>query len=130
MAFEKLASFFNTSCETSDNPKIANKMMLITHYYVGSYEKVKSAVVNTCQNELGLVLTNVDDHYHEILLENKKMSLIVTISLVSANESSVDVKIKLNKAIGFNRHQKVLNQFYNLLNKKLTLKRIGGNKDE
>lgn len=130
MAFEKLVGFFSNSCETSDNPKIKNKVMLITHYYVGSYEKVKAAVSNIGQNELGLLLMNVDDHYHELLLENKKESLIVTISQVSANESSVDVKVRLNRPVGLGKPQKILDAFYNSLNRKLTLKRVGGSKDE
>ena len=104
--------------------------MLVTHYYVGNYEKVKAAVSNVCQNELGLILMNVDDHYKELLFENKKESLIVTIASVSANESSVDVKVKLNRSIGFNKPQKILDMFYNSLNRKLILKRIGGTKDE
>lgn len=130
MAFEKIVGFFSNSCETSDDPKIKNKSMLVTHYYVGNYEKVKAAVSNTCQNELGLILINVDDHYRELLFENKKETLIVTIALVSANEHSVDVKVKLNSVVGFNRPQKILDSFYDSLNKKLTLKRIGGSKDE
>ena len=44
MAFEKIAGFFSNSCETCDEPKIKNKKMLVTHYYVGNYEKVKAAV--------------------------------------------------------------------------------------
>lgn len=130
MAFEKIAGFFSNSCETCDEPKIKNKKMLVTHYYVGNYEKVKAAVSNVCQNELELILMNVDDHYKELLFENKKESLIVTIASVSANESSVDVKVKLNRSIGFNKPQKILDMFYNSLNRKLILKRIGGTKDE
>ena len=72
MAFEGIVSFFSTMCETADNNKNPNKKMLITHYYANSYEKAKSAISSVCQNELGLELINVDDHYHELFFENKK----------------------------------------------------------
>ena len=83
MAFEGIVSFFSTMCETSDSNKNPNKKMLITHYYANSYEKAKAAISSVCQNELGLELINVDDHYHELFFENKKYYIIVTIGLIS-----------------------------------------------
>ena len=130
MAFEGIVSFFSTMCETADNNKNPNKKMLITHYYANSYEKAKSAISSVCQNELGLELINVDDHYHELFFENKKYYIIVTIGLISPYEISVDAKIKVYSVMGLNKPIKLMDQFYRAIGSRLTLKRVGGSSDE
>lgn len=129
MAFEGIVNFFSTMCETSETNKNPNKKMLITHYYVSNYEKAKSAISTICQNDFQLEMINIDDHYHELFFENKKFSIIVTVGIVSPYEISVDAKVKVNSAVGFNKPVKILDSFYNLLNKRLTLKRVGGSED-
>lgn len=130
MAFEGIVNFFSTMCETADSNKNPNKKMLITHYYACNYEKAKSAISSICQNDLNLNMINIDDHYRELFFENKKFYIIVTIGLVSANEISVDAKVKVYSAMGLNKPVKILDNFFNMLNKRLTLKRVGGSKDE
>lgn len=130
MAFEGIVNFFSTMCETSETNKNPNKQMLITHYYACNYEKAKPAISSICQNLFDLQIINIDDHYHEMLFENKKLSLIITVNPVSAYEVSVDVKVKVYKLIGFNKPIKTLESFYSALNKRLILKRIGGSQDE
>lgn len=130
MAFEGIVNFFSTMCETSDTNKNPNKKMLITHYYTSNYEKAKAAISSVCQSLFDLKMINIDDHYHELFFENKKLALIITVNPVSAYEVSVDVKVKVYKAIGFNKPIKTLESFYSELNRRLILKRIGGTQDE
>lgn len=130
MAFENIVNFFSTMCETSDTNKNPNNKMLITHYYASNYEKAKPAISSICQNLFDLQIMNIDDHYHELFFENKKMALIITVNPVNAYEVSVDVKVKVYKLMGFNKPIKTLEAFFTELNKRLILKRIGGSQDE
>lgn len=130
MAFEGIVNFFSTMCETADSNKNPNKKMLITHYYANSYEKTKAAISSVCQNELNLALISIDDHYHELFFENKKFYIIVTIGVLSAYEISVDAKVKVSSFTGLGKPAKILDEFFTLINKRLTLKRIGGSNDE
>ncbi len=130
MAFEGIVNFFSTMCETQDSNKNPNKKMLITHYYANSYEKAKAAISSICQNDLALEMISIDDHYHELFYENKKFYIIVTIGVLSAYEISVDAKVKVSSFTGLGKPAKILDQFFSLLNKRLTLKRIGGSQDE
>lgn len=130
MALEGIVNFFSTMCETAETNKNPNKKMLITHYYASNYEKAKAAISSVCQSAFNLQIINVDDHYHELLFENKKLSLIITAYPVTPYEVSVDVKVKVYRLIGFNKTIKVLESFYNELNRRLILKRIGGGQNE
>ncbi len=129
MAFEGIVNFFSTMCETSDTNKL-NKRMLLTHYYTSNYEKAKQAISSICQNDLGLKMISIDDHYHELFFENKKFYIIVTVGIINPYEISVDAKVKVNQVMGLNKPIKILDNFFESLNRRLTLKRIGGMSNE
>lgn len=129
MAFEGIVNFFSTMCETSDTNK-QNKRMLLTHYYTSNYEKAKQAISTICQNEFDLQMINIDDHYHELFFENKKFYIIVTVGIINPYEISIDAKVKVNKVMGLNKPIKILDSFFESLNRRLTLKRIGGASNE
>ena len=75
-------------------------------------------------------MISIDDHYHELFFENKKFYIIVTVSIINPYEISVDAKVKVNQVMGLNKPIKILDNFFESLNRRLTLKRIGGMSNE
>lgn len=117
-----IKTFFSNSFETLDT----NEAEFTTHYYANDYNTSKNAVVSVGK-QLGYKMTNVDDRYQEILLVSRTHGeLIVTLNTLSSYEHSVDIKVTTHYIIACGRAKKKASQFYNALNRQLTLKRKGG----
>lgn len=125
MSISSIKSYFSTEFETTElNSDDHKNQEVATHYYACTYDNAKAAVSTIAKN-LGLNLKCSDDHYHEMLLENNKVSVIVTYNIISFYEISIDMKVKGNYLVGFNRPKKLVKTLYQELNRKISLKRIG-----
>lgn len=116
-----LHEFFLNHFETSDNP---SDKRLTSHYYNNDYQNTQN-MISVAFKEFGLRLINVDNNYNEMLFENKKIRLIVTLNIISLYETRVDLTINTSYILPFKRGIKIVEQLYLALDKKLTLKHRG-----
>lgn len=123
--FESIKQFFSNHFETDDH----GKNEYATHYYGNDYNTTKNAIVSVGRN-MKFKMTNVDDHYRELLLVAIKGELIFTLTNVSYYETAVDIKATTHHIVSANRTKKLVKQFYEELNRQLTLKRTGGTYNE
>ena len=117
-----LKNIFSNSFETVEHGSDQN---LMTHYYVASYEKVKNTIIDITR-ALRFRVEDINDDFHEMCILMPKGTLIVTLFNQSPSVTGVDFKISTNYIIPFNRGAKVIKNYYDSLNKQLTLKKIGG----
>ena len=113
---------FSNNFETSDNHEIRK---LQTHYYQNDYEITKQAVIKTAI-DFGCVKEYESEEFKELFFTFKKGDLIITLSNNSYYITGVDIKINTNFVLAFKRPVKIIDEFYASLDKKLTLKRVGG----
>lgn len=123
--FEKIKQFFSNHFETNES----EKKEYATHYYGNDYNTTKNAIVSVGRN-MKFKMTSVDDHYRELLLVAIKGELIFTLTSISYYETAVDIKATTHHIISANRTKKLVKQFYEDLNRQLTLKRTDGKYDE
>lgn len=120
-----LAEYFLNDFETSNNP---SDRRLCSRYYNNDYYMVQNTI-SSVFNSAGYKLMHVDNNYHEMLFQSKKAQLIVTLSEMSMYEIKVDIKINTTFFIPLKRGVKIIDELYNLLDRRLTLK-FKGYKDE
>lgn len=120
-----LHDYFTNHFETSDEPK---DQRLKSHYYNNDYQKTQDIISETLKT-YNLNLINVDNNYNEMLFENKKIKLIVTLSKISLYETRVDLTINTSYLLPFKRNIKIIDELYLALDKKLTLKHRGSHNE-
>lgn len=118
----KLKEIFSNIVETSDR---ASNQDLRTHYYNNDYEEVKYRITNYFKS-INCTIESIDDNYKEILVSIPRGDLTVTLYQVSGRVTSVDILVSSNYFISFGRGIKFVKKTYEELNKRLTLKSIGG----
>lgn len=117
--------FFLNHFETSDEP---SDRRLLSHYYNNDYQTTQNKISIAFQ-EYGLKLVNVDNTYNEMLFENRKIKLIVTLREISLYEIRVDLTINTSYLLPMKRGIKIVEQLYLALDKKLTLKYKGASNE-
>ena len=123
MAFSKL---FLNNFETSDNTE---DRRLKPHYYNNDYNTTQQAVIKSLQ-EVGFQTLNIDNNYHEMLFENKKATVIILLREISLYEMRVDIKISTKYLLPLRRPIQLIENLYELFDRKLTLKYRGGEGSE
>ena len=116
-----LKDFLTNYAETSE--KHLNNS-LVTRYYRTSYLKIKNTIIDYA-NEKDYIVNNIDDHHGEIFIQTTKFHLIITLLQVNSLETSVNVKVQTYKILGLNKPQRIIENLYTFLNKKLQFKGIG-----
>ena len=117
-----LKSIFSNSFETVEHGTDQN---LLTHYYQADYEKVKNTIIDISK-AMRFKVNNINDDFQEMLIIMPRGELIVTLFNQTPSVTSVDFKVSTMYVLPFNRGAKVIAEYYNSLNKQLTLKKIGG----
>ncbi len=116
-----LSDNFKNSFETSN---INSDNRLLNHYYGSDYYKTQETIISLMKKE-GFTLLHVDNHYHEMLLEKKKIQVLVTLSEMGIYETGVSLKVNTSYLISFARGLKWIESFYEKLDKSLVLKNKG-----
>ena len=112
--------FFKKDFETSDNSSYET---LKTHYYRNRIDEVKEAIHELINEEKGH-LQDENDTYQEILFETSGYSCTVKITSTTPIEHAIDFKVNTYNLIGFGKGKKVIENFYSILDKKLSFKGI------
>lgn len=121
MAFSKLKQFFSNNFETN-----LEEGEYGTHYYANDYNTSRNAVVDAGKS-LGYTVTNIDDTYKEVLIVSRtKGELIVSLTSISYYETAIDIKVTTHYVVAAGRCKKKVLEFYEILDRFLTLKRKGG----
>lgn len=120
-----LHDFFLNHFETSDEPR---DRRLVSHYYNNDYQTTQNKISVAFQ-EFGLKLIHVDNTYNEMLFENRKIKLIVTLRQMSLYEIRVDLTINTTYLLPMKRGIKIVEQLYQSLDRKLTLKYKGASNE-
>jgi hypothetical protein len=118
----KFKYLFSNMAETSDD---ADDKLIMTHYYDNNYESTKNALLEVAKSARHRVM-DINDEYKEFLISYPKGELIVTLYSKTYNITSVDFKVSTNYLFSFGRGVKMIDNYYDALNKKLSLKKIGG----
>lgn len=117
MAFR---DFFKKDFETSDNSSYDT---LKTHYYRNRIDEVKEALYELIKEQKGN-LQDENEDYQELLFETSGYSCIVKITSTTPIEHAIDFKVNTYNLIGFGKGKKVIEGFYDYLDKKLSFKGI------
>ena len=112
MAF---GDFFSNDFETHEK---ASNPKLQTRNYKGDYNKVKDEVCGVLK-KLGLVVEEIDDNYKEIRADNHRQEVIVNIFSISYFHQAIDLKVNTNYLISCGRGLKLIQAFYDMLDKAL-----------
>lgn len=112
-----ISDYFKNSFETSD---VENS----SHYYGSDYYKTQQALVDLMTKE-GFKHLHTDNHYQEMLFEKKKMQVIVTYNEHGMYETSVSLKVNTSYLFPMARGLKWIKQFYQKLDRVLTVKSKG-----
>lgn len=113
MAF---GDFFSNDFETREK---ASNPKLVTRNYKGDYNKVKDAVCAACK-QLNLQVEEINEQYKEIRADNRHQEMIINIYSVSYFHQAIDVKVNTNYFISAGRGLKLIQAFYEILDKNLT----------
>ena len=121
-----LSEFFLNNFETSDN---ALDQRLKPNYYNNDYHTTQH-LITSCLNQVGFKMINVDNYYHEMLFEYKRIRVIVILNEMSLYDIRVDMKINAKYVLPLKRPIKIIAKLYEILDRKLTLKYLGGERNE
>lgn len=92
--------------------------------YGSDYYKTQETISSLLKKD-GFTLLNVDNKYHEMLLEKKRIQVIVTLSEVGMYETGVSIKVNTSYLFPMARGLKWGKKFYEMLDKTLVLKEKG-----
>lgn len=106
---------------TFETAERASKELLKTHYYKTSYEKLKAAFLDYCKKQ-NWTVSDINDTYGEILVEEVYFSLTVRIEMQTPLETSIDFFVESNYFFAKRRGYKLVNEIYSYLNKVLIFK--------
>ena len=103
-----LSEFFLNNFETSDN---ALDQRLKPHYYNNDYHTTQH-LITSCLNQVGFKMINVDNYYHEMLFEYKRIRVIVILNEMSLYDIRVDMKINAKYVLPLKRPIKIIAKLY------------------
>lgn len=117
----KFTDNFKKNFETSDNSDIQE---LLTRYYrARDYEGMEA--IKSMINEIGASIIDENENYLEILFEKSDFSCTSKVTAISIMEIAIDFNITTYNLIGFGKGIKLIKSFYDILDKKLSLKGAG-----
>lgn len=108
-------SFFETR---EMHPKEA----LRTRWFQGTYEEVKKAIFNAAE-ELGYGVVDVNDTFHEMLLEGPQV-VVVKITSYGRYEHGIDFTVSTKWLLDLGRGKGVVNRLYNHIAKHVKFKGV------
>ncbi len=115
-----IKTFFSTTCETRELHTIPQ---LRSNYYRNKLNDVVNALKDMAKAEK-LDVRNYDEAHKEMYLVGNGFDVIVTITVITPIECSVDFKVNYFSFIGLNRPIKKVTSFYNYLKQKLNFKGV------
>lgn len=116
-----LKTFFSKSLSTEENSSIAN---LRPHYYLNDYQTIKRRILEVAEF-LKYTVISVDDNYHEIFMENRGYADIIVTCIRSASSGTrVDLKVNIQAPIALGTSEKIIKEFYKVLDPRLTRKSL------
>jgi hypothetical protein len=116
-----LFDFFIKDVETKDRHP---KQEMRTHYYKVEYREAKEAILSYLSKKK-IQVTNVNDNYGEILIEQPSYDIIISIKKVTVLEMAIDFKVTTKGLFGANRPFKLVNEWYQYLDKELRFVGVG-----
>ena len=114
----KFSDYFKKNFETSDNTIYPE---LETRYYRNKLEDGLSALKEMIA-EVGAIIIDENTDYLEILFETSGYSCTAKITVTTAVEIGIDFNIVTYNFLGMGKGLKYIASFYEILNKKLSLK--------
>jgi hypothetical protein len=121
-----LSKSFSNSFQTAD---IETDKRLLTRYYHNNYDTVKEAILSIAKKHQ-FKIDGIDDRYKEIGISSKKEMYIFNLANPNYTITSVDIKIVCHFLLPFMRPAKMINEFYDELNKLLELNHVGGKNEQ
>ena len=112
--------YFSKTFETSDNHHIDS---LRTHYYRVRKEDAFDAVLSVLK-EMKSVIKSSDSERGEIIVDASDFSGTVSITATSYTEIAVDIIVMTYNVLPSAKGKKIIEKFYDLLDKKIPLKGI------
>lgn len=114
--------YFSKTFETSDNHRISS---LRTHYYYATKEEAMDNVVLVLK-EMGSINKSIGEERGEIIVDARDFSCTATVTLTSFRVCAVDMNVLTYNFLPTAKGKKIIEDFYDRLDKKLRLKGIGG----
>ena len=114
----KFSDYFKKNFETSDNTSYSE---LETRYYRNKLEDALLALKEMIA-EVGAIIVDENDIYQEILFETSGYSCTAKITVTTPVEIGIDFNIVTYNFLGMGKGLKYIASFYEILNKKLSLK--------
>lgn len=112
--------YFSKTFETSDNHHIES---LRTHYYRVRKEEAYDATLAVLKN-MKAVIKSSDGERGEIIVDASDFTGTVSITATSYTEVAVDIIVMTFNILPSAKGKKIIEQFYELLDKKVPLKGI------
>ena len=112
--------YFSKTFETSDNHHIDT---LRTHYYRVRQEEAYDATLSVLK-EMKAVIKSSDPERGEIIVDASDFSGTVSITATSFTEIAVDIIVMTFNVLPSAKGKKIIEKFYELLDKKIPLKGI------
>ena len=117
----KFTDNFKKNFETSDNSYIPE---LSTRYYrAKDYEGMEA--IKEMIREISATIMDENEYYLEILFEKSDFACTSKVTAISVMEIAIDFNITTFNLIGLGKGIKLIKSFYDMLDKKLTLKGVG-----
>ena len=117
----RLKDYFNKNFYTKDRHEIDG---LRTHYYHGRVEQVTEGVCDVLKQD-GCIIRAVDTDRHEISFDNKDYQGTVVLTATSFTEIACDINVLTFNILPTAKGVKVIERLYNMLDKRLELKKVG-----
>lgn len=116
-----LLNFFIKDVETKEGHV---QKQLKPHYYRADLKETKEVVLRYL-NQKKYQVTNIDDYFGEIFVEERSFHMILSLKKISVLETAVYLKVSVYSLIGANKPFNIINDTYRYLDQHLRLKGIG-----
>jgi hypothetical protein len=107
-----------------ETQEFATKEVLTTHYFRASYDQIKEIYLEILKDMHQKVIA-INDEYGEIFSENFTMSVTARIIMQTPIETSLDLFVNCESLFGKSKAIKYINEVYNRVGAKYTLKGLG-----
>jgi hypothetical protein len=115
-----LRVFFSKSVSTYENAK---EKELCSHVYMNDYQTVRHHIIQASE-ALGYKVVSIDDNYSEIFVEIKNVQdVVLSIVRVGVSSCRVDLTVNVLSGISFGKAPRIIKEFYNQLDRRLTYKK-------
>ena len=108
-------SFFETR-------ELHSKLELRTNWYQCTYQEAKKAILNVAE-ELGYEVMDVNDTFHEILLEGPHV-IVVKITSYGRFEQGIDFAVSTKWLLDLGRSRSLVSKLYNHIAKHVKFKGV------